>query len=58
MKAHIGVDAQSGLVHTVMGVAASVDDLNVARQLLQGEEHMVFGDAALMTGFRLRSRTR
>lgn len=30
MKAHIGVDAASGLVHTVVGTAANVNDLNVA----------------------------
>lgn len=30
MKAHIGVDAQSGLVHTVAGTAANVNDLNMA----------------------------
>ena len=30
MKAHIGVDAASGLVHTVVGTAANVSDVNVA----------------------------
>jgi transposase, IS5 family len=30
MKAHIGVDAASGLVHTVVGTAANVSDINVA----------------------------
>jgi IS5 family transposase len=40
MKAHIGVDAASGLVHTVVGTAANVNDLNVAGQLLHGEEHV------------------
>src|SRR5690606_5472201 len=45
MKAHIGVDAASGLVHTVVGTAANVNDLNVAGQLLHGEEHAAFGDA-------------
>lgn len=54
MKAHIGVDSQSGLVHTVVGAAANVNDLNVAEQLLHCEEHAVFGDAALMIAFRLR----
>ena len=58
MKALIGVDAQSWLVHTAVGTAANVNDLNVAGQLLRGEEHAVFGDAALMTRFRLRSRAR
>ena len=45
MKAHIGVDAASGLVHTVVGTAANVNDLNVAGKLLHGEEHAAFGDA-------------
>ena len=45
MKAHIGVDAASGLVHTVVGTAANVNDLNVAGQLLHGEEQTAFGDA-------------
>ena len=45
MKAHIGVDSHSGLVHTVIGTAANVNDLNVAGALLHGEEHAAFGDA-------------
>jgi len=45
MKAHIGVDAQSGLVHTVAGTAANVNDLNMAGALLHGEEEAAFGDA-------------
>ena len=45
MKAHIGVDAASGLVHTVVGTPANVNDLNVAGRLLHGEEHVAFGDA-------------
>ena len=45
MKAHIGVDAQSGLVHRVVCTAANVSDINVAGALLHGEEHAAFGDA-------------
>ncbi|MGH6611325.1 MAG: IS5 family transposase [Burkholderiaceae bacterium] len=45
MKAHIGVDAHSGLVHTVRASAANVNDLNLAGQLLHGEEHAAFADA-------------
>jgi IS5 family transposase len=45
MKAHIGVDSWSGLVHTVVGTAANVHDINVAAQLLNGEEHVAFGDS-------------
>ena len=45
MKAHIGVDAQSGLVHTVVGTAANVNDVTQAGALLHGEETVAFGDA-------------
>jgi IS5 family transposase len=45
MKAHIGVDAASGLVHTVACTAANVNDLNMAGALLHGEEEAAFGDA-------------
>jgi IS5 family transposase len=45
MKAHIGVDAESGLVHTVRGTAGSVNDVVEANALLHGEETDVFGDA-------------
>lgn len=45
MKAHIGVDAESGLVHTVRGTAGSVNDVTEANALLHGEETEAFGDA-------------
>ena len=45
MKALIGVDAQSGLVQTVAGTAANVNDLNMAGALLHGDEEAAFGDA-------------
>ncbi len=45
MKAHIGVDIASGLVHTVAATAANVNDLNMAGQLLHGDEEAAFGDA-------------
>ena len=45
MKAHIGVDADSGLVHTVRGTAGSVHDVTEANALLHGEETEAFGDA-------------
>ena len=45
MKAHIGVDADSGLVHTVKGTAANVNDVVEANSLLHGEETHAFGDA-------------
>jgi transposase, IS5 family len=45
MKAHIGVDAGSGLVHTVTGTAANEADINQTANLLHGEEEAVFADA-------------
>ena len=39
------MDAHSGLVHTVEGTAANVNDLNMAGALLHGEEEVAFGDA-------------
>jgi IS5 family transposase len=45
MKAHIGVDADSGLVHTVIGTAANVHDVTQGYGLLHGNEQVVFADA-------------
>lgn len=45
MKAHIGVDAESGLVHSVIGTAANVHDVTQGHGLLHGQESVVFGDA-------------
>ena len=45
MKAHIGADAESGLVHTVRGTAANVNDVVEANALLHGQESDAFGDA-------------
>jgi IS5 family transposase len=45
MKAHIGVDVHSGLVHTVRGTAANVSDVVEGNSLLHGQETEVFADA-------------
>lgn len=45
MKAHIGADAQSGLVHTVRGTSGNVHDVTEGNSLLHGEETIAFGDA-------------
>jgi transposase, IS5 family len=45
MKAHIGVDAESGLVHTVRGTSGNVNDVVEANALLHGEETEAFADA-------------
>ncbi len=45
MKAHIGADAESGLVHSVVGTAANGADVTQVDKLLHGEENMVGADA-------------
>ncbi|MDA0624870.1 IS5 family transposase, partial [Acinetobacter baumannii] len=45
MKAHIGVDADSGLVHTVIGTSGNVADAVEGNSLLHGQETDGFGDA-------------
>ena len=44
MKAHIGVDDQSGLVHTVVGTTAKVSDMSQFDELLHGDEIRVSAD--------------
>jgi IS5 family transposase len=45
MKAHIGADEASGLVHSVEGTAANVSDISQAHALLHGEEKRAGADA-------------
>ena len=45
MKAHIGADADSGLVHTVRGTSGHVSDISEGSTLLHGQESIAFGDA-------------
>ena len=45
MKAHIGVDYDGGLVHSVTTTAANVADVSEAGKLLHGEEGFAYGDA-------------
>jgi IS5 family transposase len=45
MKAHIGVDAEGGLVHTVTTTAANVADVVEVDKLLHGKEKAVYADA-------------
>ena len=45
MKAHIGVDDESGLVHHVECTAANASDVTVAHRLLHGQEETVCGDS-------------
>ena len=45
MKAHIGVDADSGLVHTVTTTAANEADVEQVADLLHGKERFVYADS-------------
>ncbi len=45
MKVHIGVDAESGLVRTVVGTAANVNDVTQAHALVHGAKSDMFADA-------------
>lgn len=45
IKAHIGVDEESGLVHTVVTTAANVSDISQTSQLIHGQEKKVGADA-------------
>ena len=46
MKLHIGVDSQSGLVHSAVVTAANVHDKHPLPDLLHGNERRVYGDSA------------
>jgi IS5 family transposase len=45
MKTHVGVDAESSLVHSAIGTAANVADVTKAQELPHGHETVAFGDA-------------
>ncbi len=53
MKAHIGVDADSGLVHTVECTTAKVADITMMEVCLHGEETLALGDR----GYHKANRT-
>ena len=46
MKMHSGVDAGSGLVHTIQATAANVHDATMLPELLHGNEEALYGDSA------------
>ena len=48
MKAHIGVDERTGLVHSVATTAANEADVTQVDKLLHGKEKAVFGDAGYL----------
>lgn len=46
MKAHIGVDSKTKLIHSVVATAANVHDSQVVDDLLHGDETRLYGDSA------------
>ena len=52
MKAHVGVDLDSGLVHTLKASTAKVHDSRKFGDLLHGDERAVFGDKGYVSGER------
>ena len=46
MKAHVGVDSRTRLIHSAVATAANVHDASVLGDLLHGEERRVWGDQA------------
>ena len=47
-KAHIGVDRDSGIVHTVRATAANVHDVTMTSELMHGEEETLNGDSGYL----------
>ena len=47
-KAHIGVDKESGVVHTVKVTAANEHDVTVTSELFTGDEEEVYGDSGYL----------
>ena len=45
MKCHIGVDAGSGLVHTITATPANTADIDEAHKLLRDDDEFVYGDS-------------
>jgi transposase, IS5 family len=46
MKAHVGVDSKTKIIHSAVATAANVADSTVLPDLLHGEETRVWGDPA------------
>ncbi len=47
-KAHVGVDKDSGIVHTIKVTAANQHDVSMTSELLTGEETVVYGDSGYL----------
>ena len=47
-KAHVGVDKDSGIVHTIKVTAANQHDVSMTSEMLTGEETVVYGDSGYL----------
>ena len=47
-KAHLGVDKDSGIVHTLKVTGANEHDVSMTSKLLTGEEEVVYGDSGYL----------
>jgi IS5 family transposase len=45
MKVHLGLDKDSGLIHSIVTTSANVHDLTPVAELLHGDEEVVYADA-------------
>jgi IS5 family transposase len=57
MKAHIGVNADPGLIQTVIVTAANVNDVTQGHGLLHGDEEVVFADAGYQGAMKRNEAT-
>ncbi len=48
MKCHIGVDAGSGIVHTITATSANVHDITQAHKLIRKDDKVVYGDLGFL----------
>ena len=55
LKAHIGVDAKSGLVHIVKTTTAKVHDAKMTDDLIREDDRVVFGDKGYVSDKRKRA---
>jgi transposase, IS5 family len=55
VKAHVGVDAQSGLVHTAGVTTGSVHDAKVMHRLIREDDRAVYGDKGYASDARKRA---
>lgn len=48
MKVHAGVDAGTGYIYTITGMAANVHDIDETHNLIREDDHVVYGDSGYL----------